>query len=167
MKKEFIICILTAALMAACGLDPEPADPELREASLEVKEKYEPILTGEWYFDTTFSDKLIYKESLKLGADHSFTHSIKFMQRDLVTINGEETYTDWEIHNDSSAGSWRATAYRDDETKAIKKRLTLTNEYATGTVSIFLLTFTEANDTAIFLKNYYVPRLKRKQGDRP
>lgn len=164
-KPLFILC--AAALMASCGLDPKPTDPELDNARLQIREKYEPILTGEWYKDTAMSDKFIFRESLRLNADHSFTRVIDLVTRKLVTINGVETYTDWEHLADTTEGKWDINVFRDDETKEFKKQLRVYPDNSDYTLSIPYLYFTEANDTAIFINNYYVGYLKRRQGGKP
>ena len=95
------------------------------------------------------------------------TRVIDLVTRKLVTINGVETYTDWEHLADTTAGKWDINVFRDDETKEFKKQLRVYPDNSDYTLSIPYLYFTEANDTAIFINNYYVGYLKRRQGGKP
>lgn len=162
VKQVFIIA--AAALMASCGLDPKPVDPELDSMTVLAREKYEPILTGEWYKDTTVSDKLIFQECLKLNADHSFERVIDFVSRKLVTVNGVETYTDWEHSADTTNGKWSLNVYRDIATEGFRMRLCIYPDNSNYIYSIPTIELSGANDTAIFTKNYYVGYLKRRPG---
>ncbi|WP_288287190.1 hypothetical protein [uncultured Prevotella sp.] len=105
-SKPFIdnhFLILAAISVAACSSsDPEYVDPEAHEKTIQLNEKYGPVLVGTWHFEK-IGEKQRYFERLTFQADGTLTGMRKWQMRKLVTINGEQVYTDWE---DVELGGW-------------------------------------------------------------
>ena len=103
LLKKTVFFILAAISVAACSSsDPEYVDPEAHEKTIQLNEKYGPVLVGTWHFEK-IGEKQRYFERLTFQADGTLTGMRKWQKRELVTINGEQVYTDWE---DVELGGW-------------------------------------------------------------
>ena len=103
LLKKTVFLILAAFSVAACSSsDPEYVDPEAHEKTIQLNEKYGPVLVGTWHFEK-IGEKQRYFERLTFQADGTLTGMRKWQKRELVTINGEQVYTDWE---DVELGGW-------------------------------------------------------------
>jgi hypothetical protein len=103
LLKKTVFLILAAISVAACSSsDPEYVDPEAHEKTIQLNEKYGPVLVGTWHFEK-IGEKQRYFERLTFQADGTLTGMRKWQMRELVTINGEQVYTDWE---DVKLGVW-------------------------------------------------------------
>ncbi len=103
LPKKIAFIILAALSLAACSSsEPEYVDPEAHEKTIQLNEKYGPVLVGTWHFEK-IGEKQRYFERLTFQADGTLTGMRKWQMRKLVTINGEQVYTDWE---DVELGGW-------------------------------------------------------------
>ena len=112
-----LILFLAPLALAACSSDPEWADLEAHEKTVELQERYAPLLVGTWHVERIgekqrYFEKLTFSDSRNdiVGSRGTFTGLRKWQTRQLVTINGEERYTDWqdvEGENGTFTGTWQ------------------------------------------------------------
>ena len=117
MKHWRNIFVMTAAFsLASCSSSElEYADAEAHEKTEALQEKYVPLIVGSWYKER-INDKHRFYEQLTFNADGTLTGVRKLQSRNLVTIDGEKRYTDWEDveqENGSFSGSWKLEWERD------------------------------------------------------
>ena len=108
--KNIIIGLLAiiALALSSCSKDPEWADPEAHEKTEQLREQYASFIAGTWHYES-ISEKQRVFEQLTFKADGSFNGQRKWQARQVVTIGGEEQYTDWEDvpqANGTFAGTW-------------------------------------------------------------
>ena len=95
MKIWRIVLAMVAVLsLAACSNEPQWADPEAHEKTEELQQKYVPLLIGTWHYEY-LADKYRFFEQLTFNDDNTFTGYRKWQSRALVTVEGQEVYTDW------------------------------------------------------------------------
>lgn len=119
MKFWRIIFVMTAAFsLASCSSSElEYADVEAHEKTVALQDKYVPLIVGSWH-NESINDKFRFYEQLTFNADGTLTGVRKWQSRNLVTIDGEKRYTDWEDveqENGSFSGSWKLEWERDDK----------------------------------------------------
>lgn len=90
-----LFLFLVALALTTCSSDPQWADPEAHEKTEQLRKQYTPIIAGTWHVEYV-KDKGRFFERLTFSADGSFTGMRKWQTRKLVTIDGEEQYTDWQ-----------------------------------------------------------------------
>lgn len=96
-------------MLCAChGLNPHPTYTNTpSEETMALRNKYQKLLVGSWYYEDSTDRHRIY-EQYTLQANDSLTGHIKFASRQLVSIKGQQVYTDWEIEEDDTIkhGTW-------------------------------------------------------------
>ena len=71
-----LILFLAPLALAACSSDPKWADPEAHEKTMELQERYAPLLVGTWHVEPDKYDfergqeYRIVKEFFKLGQNN-------------------------------------------------------------------------------------------------
>ena len=85
---------LVALVLTACSSDPQWADPEAHEKTVELNEQYGPLMAGTWHYEK-IGERQRYFERLTFNEDGTFTGMRIWQSRQLVTIDGNEQYTDW------------------------------------------------------------------------
>jgi len=112
MNKKTIITVLLALVamaFASCGSDePEWADPEAHEKTEQLRAQYTPFIVGTWHIER-IGDKQRAFEQLRFNADGTLSGLRKWQSRQVVTIDGQEQYTDWEDvpdMNGTFTGTW-------------------------------------------------------------
>lgn len=117
MKKNIILkAILAVLVLAACSSEPQWADPETHEKTEQLQKQYAPLIAGTWHFEH-IAEKQRYFERLTFQENGKLSGMRKWQRRQLVTIGGEEQYTDWETMepvNGSFSGTWQLKWERDD-----------------------------------------------------
>ena len=84
LLKKTVFFILAALSVAACSSsDPEYVDPEAHEKTIQLNEKYGPVLVGTWHFEK-IGEKQRYFERLTFQADGTLTGMRKWQKRELV-----------------------------------------------------------------------------------
>lgn len=108
MKKITISIMLAlfALSFVSCSSEPEWADPEAHEKTEQLQKQYAPLIVGSWHLEK-ISDKQRVFEQLTFNEDGTLVGNRKWQSRDLVTIDGEKRYTDWE--NIELSGSFTGT----------------------------------------------------------
>ena len=98
-QAKFLLLLIVVLAFASCGSDePRYADPEAHEKTVQLNEQYGPLMVGTWHYEN-ISDTQCYFERLTFQADGTLTGMRKWQTRKLVTIDGEQRYTDWENVN--------------------------------------------------------------------
>lgn len=163
MKTWRIILAMTAAVLslASCSSDPEYADPEAHEKTVALNEQYAPLMIGTWHYEKT-GDTQRYFEELTFRADGTLTGTRKWQVRKLVTIGGEQQYTDWEDLDPlvgAFTGEWKLS-YWSPEGQAGQKRnvLQLTASYDDGEYMAYStnVDFGYADATTLRIQGLYV-----------
>ena len=85
---------VVALVLGACGSESQWADPEGHERTVQLQETYGPLMVGTWHYEHV-GDRHRFSEELTFAADGTFTGSRTWQTRSLVTVDGEEVYTDW------------------------------------------------------------------------
>ena len=114
---RMVLVVLAAFSLASCSSEPEYADPEAHEKTAELREQFAPLIVGTWHFEQT-TDKERFFEQLTFQDDGTFTGVRKWQSRQLVTINNEQRYTDWESLqqlNGTFTGKWFLLWERDGD----------------------------------------------------
>ena len=131
MKKNILMVLLVLFTLSSCGSsEPEWADPEAHEKTEQLQQQYTPFIVGTWHIEGT-GDKQRYFEQLTFNADGTLSGMRKWQTRELVSINGEAQYTDWENitpTNGAFKGTWSLIWERNDK-EVGENRLFLYAEY--------------------------------------
>ena len=93
-QKMALLFALVALVLTACSSDPQWADPEAHEKTVELNEQYGPLMAGTWHYEK-IGERQRYFERLTFNEDGTFTGMRIWQSRQLVTIDGNEQYTDW------------------------------------------------------------------------
>jgi len=109
MKFWSITMTMVAALsLVSCSSDPEYADQEAYEKTEQLRQQYTPFIIGTWHYEKSL-DKQRAFEQLTFNVDGTLNGQRKWQTRQVVTIGGEEQYTDWEDmpeENGTFTGTW-------------------------------------------------------------
>lgn len=121
MNKKAITTTLLASIafaLASCGSsEPEWADPEAHEKTELLREQYTPFIVGTWHYENIQEQQRVF-ELLTFNADGSLRGRRKWQRRQLVTIGGEQRYTDWEDlapTDGNFSGKWSLLWERNDK----------------------------------------------------
>lgn len=132
MKPTKALFLFLAALaLTTCSSDPQWADEEAHEKTEQLRKQYTPIIAGTWHVEYV-KDKGRFFERLTFSADGTFTGMRKWQTRELVTIDGEERYTDWQDfvdYNGKFTGKWKLSWERDKEGAPGANRLWLSADF--------------------------------------
>ena len=132
MKPTKALFLFLAALaLTTCSSDPQWADEEAHEKTEQLRKQYTPIIAGTWHVEYV-KDKGRFFERLTFSADGTFTGMRKWQTRKLVTIDGEERYTDWQDfvdYNGKFTGKWKLSWERDKEGAPGANRLWLSADF--------------------------------------
>ena len=101
--------MLAAFSLVSCSSgEPQWADPEAHEKTELLREKYGPFIVGTWHYEKSIEKQRAF-EQLTFNADGTLSGLRKWQSRQVVTIDGEERYTDWEDipdENGTFKGTW-------------------------------------------------------------
>lgn len=132
MKPTKALFLFLAALaLTACSSDPQWADPEAHEKTVELNEQYGPLMAGTWHYEK-IGERQRYFERLTFNEDGTFTGMRIWQSRQLVTIDGNEQYTDWQDfmeYNGTFTGTWKLSWERDKEGAPGANRLWLSADF--------------------------------------
>ena len=92
MKPTKALFLFLAALaLTACSSDPQWADPEAHEKTVELNEQYGPLMAGTWHYEK-IGERQRYFERLTFNEDGTFTGMRIWQSRQLVTIDGNVSW---------------------------------------------------------------------------
>ena len=159
--------------MTACSSDePRYTDPEAHEKTVQLNEKYAPLMVGTWHYEK-IGERHRYFERLTFKDDGTLTGYRKWQQRELVTIDGKEQYTDWKNvgqptgwgdeegpMNGTFTGTWQLRYWSPEGNSGEKRnclQLTATYDDAGRDYMAYscALTFAYADATTLRFQGYY------------
>ena len=116
--KIIFFILLTAISFVSCGSDePQWADPEAHEKTEQLRALYTPFIVGTWHYEKVGEKQRVF-EQLTFNADGTISGLRKWQSRQVVTIDGQEQYTDWEDipqMNGAFTGTWSLVWERNDK----------------------------------------------------
>ena len=153
--------MLAAFYLASCSSDePGYADPEAHEKTVLLNEQYGPLMVGTWHYEN-ISDTQRYFERLTFQADGTLTGMRKWQTRKLVTIDGEQRYTDWEDIELSGTftGTWSLRYWSPDggmKRNCLELTATYDDKEQNYMAYSACLSFGYADETTLHIQGYYV-----------
>ena len=164
------ILVMTAAILSlfSCSSDPQWADEEAHEKTEQLQKQYGPMMIGTWYYEN-ISDTERYFERLTFNADGTLSGMRKWQSRKVVTIEGEQRYTDWESVEPlegTFSGTWKLSYYSPEGMAGEKRNCLLLNAKYEGANSEYMAysniaTFDYADETTLCFEGFY---FKDKEG---
>ena len=161
--KKIILSLIAALAFASCGSDePRYADPEGHEKTVQLNEQYGPLMVGTWHYEN-ISDAQRYFERLTFQTDGTLTGMRKWQTRQLVTINGEQRYTDWENVEPlegTFSGTWKLSYYSPEGENGEKRNCLFLNAQYEGANSGHMAysniaTFDYADEMTLRFEGFY------------
>ncbi len=157
----FSAMMLVSLLVSCDSDDPQYADPETHAKTEELREEYTSFLLGTWHLEH-ITGKQRFFEQLTFHEDNTISGTRRWQMRQLVTIDGQQQYTDWENVElaGTFAGNWQLR-YWSPEGESTKKRncLTLSASFTDGDRPYMaysdILTFVDANDSTLVIQGHY------------
>ena len=158
------ILVMTAAILSlfSCSSDPQWADEEAHEKTEQLQKQYGPMMIGTWYYEN-ISDTERFFEQLTFNADGTLSGMRKWQSRKVVTIDGEQRYTDWENVEPlegTFSGTWKLRYYSPEGTTGKKRNCLLLNAKYEGVNSEHMAysniaTFDYADETTLRFEGFY------------
>ena len=158
---RIMFMMLAAFSLASCNSDePQWADPEAHEKTVQLNEQYGPLMVGTWHYEN-ISDTQRYFERLTFQADGTLTGMRKWQTRKPVTIDGEQRYTDWETLELSGTftGTWSLSywaPYGGEKSNYLQLTAKYDGENQNYMAYSTCLTFGYADETTLHIQGYYV-----------
>ena len=158
------ILVMTAAILSlfSCSSDPQWADEEAHEKTEQLQKQYGPMMIGTWYYEN-ISDTERFFERLTFNADGTLSGMRKWQIRKVVTIEGEQRYTDWESVEPlegTFSGTWKLSYYSPEGMAGEKRNCLLLNAKYEGANSEYMAysniaTFDYADETTLCFEGFY------------
>ena len=158
------ILVMTAAILSlfSCSSDPQWADEEAHEKTEQLQKQYGPMMIGTWYYEN-ISDTERFFERLTFNADGTLSGMRKWQSRKVVTIEGEQRYTDWESVEPlegTFSGTWKLSYYSPEGMAGEKRNCLLLNAKYEGANSEYMAysniaTFDYADETTLRFEGFY------------
>ena len=158
------ILVMTAAILSlvSCSSDPQWADEEAHEKTEQLQKQYGPMMIGTWYYEN-ISDTERFFERLTFNADGTLSGMRKWQIRKVVTIEGEQCYTDWESVEPLEgifSGTWKLSYYSQEGMAGEKRNCLLLNAKYEGANSEYMAysniaTFDYADETTLRFEGFY------------
>lgn len=142
MQRTIIAVVLTLVTLsfASCSSDePQWADSEAHEKTEQLRSQYTPFIVGTWHIEHIDNKQRIF-EQLTFNADGTLIGLRKWQTRQIVTIGGQEQYTDWENlsqPNGRFTGTWSLIWERNEKGMG-ENRLLLYGDYDETDVVTYL-----------------------------
>lgn len=159
MKRLLLFVFALFALAACHDSEPEYADPEVHEKTEKLREQYAPLIVGTWHLER-IGDKMRFFERLTFHPDATLTGMRKVQKRTLVTINGQQHYTDWEDLEEmggSFTGNWMLRWERNNNGEG-NNVMTLYAKFDDSSVDVLAYSilglFGDANETTLRFQGY-------------
>ena len=158
------ILVMTAAILSlvSCSSDPQWADEEAHEKTEQLQKQYGPMMIGTWYYEN-ISDTERFFEQLTFNADGTLSGMRKWQIRKVVTIEGEQRYTDWESVEPlegTFSGTWKLSYYSPEGMAGEKRNCLLLNAKYEGANSEYMAysniaTFDYVDETTLRFEGFY------------
>ena len=136
------ILLMTAAMLSlvSCSSDPQWADEEAHEKTEQLQKQYGQMMIGTWHYEK-ISDAERFFERLTFNADGTLSGMRKWQSRKVVTIDGEQRYTDWENVEPlegTFSGTWKLSYYSPEGMAGEKRNCLLLNAIYEGSNSEYM-----------------------------
>ena len=164
MKYWRNILVMTAAILSfvSCSSDPQWVDEEAHEKTEQLQKQYGPMMIGTWHYEN-ISDTERFFERLTFNADGTLSGMRKWQSRKVVTIEGEQRYTDWESVEPlegTFSGTWKLSYYSPEGMAGEKRNCLLLNAKYEGANSEYMAysniaTFDYADETTLCFEGFY------------
>ena len=158
MKQAKLLFLLIVALaFASCGSDePRYADPEAHEKTVQLDEKYAPLMVGTWHYEK-IGERHRYFERLTFKDDGTFTGFRKWQCRELGQPTG---WGDEEgPMNGTFTGTWQLRYWNPEGEGSTKRNcLQLEAKYDEERKYMaysYVATFDYADKTTLRFQGYY------------
>ena len=158
------ILVMTAAMLSlfSCSSDPQWADEEAHEKTEQLQKQYGPMMIGTWHYEN-ISDTERFFERLTFNADGTLSGMRKWQSRKVVTIEGEQRYTDWESVEPlegTFSGTWKLRYYSPEGMAGEKRNCLLLNAKYEGANSEYMAysniaTFDYVDETMLCFEGFY------------
>ena len=158
------ILVMTAAILSlvSCSSDPQWADEEAHEKTEQLQKQYGPMMIGTWHYEN-ISDTERFFERLTFNADGTLSGMRKWQSRKVVTIGGEQRYTDWESVEPlegTFSGTWKLSYYSPEGMAGEKRNCLLLNAKYEGANSEYMAysniaTFDYTDETTLRFEGFY------------
>ena len=158
------ILVMTAAILSlvSCSSDPQWADEEAHEKTEQLQKQYGPMMIGTWHYEN-ISDTERFFEQLTFYADGTLSGMRKWQIRKVVTIEGEQCYTDWESVEPLEgifSGTWKLSYYSPEGMAGEKRNCLLLNAKYEGANSEYMAysniaTFDYTDETTLRFEGFY------------
>ena len=158
------ILVMTAAILSlvSCSSDPQWADEEAHEKTEQLQKQYGPMMIGTWHYEN-ISDTERFFEQLTFNTDGTLSGMRKWQIRKVVTIEGEQRYTDWESVEPlegTFSGTWKLSYYSPEGMAGEKRNCLLLNAKYEGANSEYMAysniaTFDYADETTLRFEGFY------------
>ena len=158
------ILVMTAAILSlvSCSSDPQWADEEAHEKTEQLQKQYGPMMIGTWHYEN-ISDTERFFEQLTFNADGTLSGMRKWQIRKVVTIEGEQRYTDWESVEPlegTFSGTWKLSYYSPEGMAGEKRNCLLLNAKYEGANSEYMAysniaTFDYVDETMLCFEGFY------------
>jgi len=158
------ILVMTAAILSlvSCSSDPQWADEEAHEKTEQLQKQYGPMMIGTWHYEN-ISDTERFFEQLTFNTDGTLSGMRKWQSRKVVTIEGEQRYTDWESVEPLEgifSGTWKLSYYSPEGMAGEKRNCLLLNAKYEGANSEYMAysniaTFDYADETTLCFEGFY------------
>jgi len=162
MNKQTIITALLVSIigLAACSSEPQWADPVAHEKTEQLQKQYGPLMVGTWHYEKIGESQRFF-EQLTFKDDGTFTGMRKWQTRQLVTIDGEQRYTDWETLELSGTfiGTWSLSywaPYGGEKRNYLQLIAKYDNEELNYMAYSTCLIFGYADETTLHIQGFYV-----------
>lgn len=159
--RRIALAMLVAFSLASCGdNDPKLTDPEAYEKTVQLNEQYVPLMVGTWHYENN-GDTYRFSERLTFQADGTLTGTRNCQTRKLVTIEGEQRYTDWEDFElcGSFSGTWMLKFWSPEGDADTRRNCLhiIANYDDERNYMAFpsVLTFGYANETTLHIQGYF------------
>ena len=158
------ILVMTAAILSlvSCSSDPQWADEEAHEKTEQLQKQYGPMMIGTWHYEN-ISDTERFFEQLTFNTDGTLSGMRKWQIRKVVTIEGEQRYTDWESVEPLEgifSGTWKLSYYSPEGMAGEKRNCLLLNAKYEGANSEYMAysniaTFDYVDETTLRFEGFY------------
>ena len=159
--KTFVTTLIALFMLVSCSSEPQYADLEEYEKTQQLREQYGPLLVGTWHYEY-LSDGHHFFEQVTFKDDGTFTGMRKWQTRKLVTIDGEQHYTDWEsveLLEGPFTGTWSLRYYNPEGLGSSKRNCLLLNatydENSQYVAYPSVLNFDYADETTLRIQGCY------------
>jgi len=148
--------------LVSCSSNPQWADEEAHEKTVQLEKQYGQLLVGTWHSER-ISETERFFERLTFNSDGTLSGMRKWQRRRVVTIDGERRHTDWEDLEPlegTFSGTWKLRYYGHEGMADKEGNCLLLNAKYEGANSDIMAysniaAFDYADETTLCFEGYY------------